>query len=132
MRRFYLRWRAEQKPPLPLRCDNPECKFHTAPLTWNGKPLTLILDHRFGNRTDNRPKVLWLLCPNCDSQQLDTRGGANKGRIERSEGGFARLRKDGKRDYTLVVEAASMEDFTPEERERIKQNLLKKRDSRQE
>ena len=30
----------------------------------------------------------------------------NKNRIEESEGGFAIKRKDGKRDYTLPVEAS--------------------------
>jgi hypothetical protein len=69
VRRQYELWRSEQKPPLPLRCDNPECRFHTEPLVWNGKKLKLILDHHNGNNTDNRQKNLRLLCPNCDSQQ---------------------------------------------------------------
>src|SRR5215203_2335439 len=73
--RHYLRWREEQDPPLPVRCDNPECFFHTNPLVWNGKPLKPILDHKEGNNTDNCPEMLRLLCSNCDSQ-LDTRGGA--------------------------------------------------------
>jgi hypothetical protein len=86
-----------------VRCDNPACFFHTNPLIWNGKPLKPILDHKGGNNTDNRPEMLQLLCPNCDSQQ-PTRGGANKGRIEKSEGGFAKVSKDGKRDYILPAE----------------------------
>ena len=103
VRRYYLRWRQEQNPPLPIRCDNPACRFHTEPLIWNGKPLKPILDHKEGNNTDNRPEMLQLLCPSCDSQQ-PTRGGANKGRIEKSEGGFAKVSKDGKRDYFLPAE----------------------------
>jgi HNH endonuclease len=102
IRRYYLRWRKEQDPLL-QRCDNENCRFHTEPLVWNDKPLKLILDHRNGNNSDNRPKNLRLLCPHCDSQ-LDTRGGANKGRVEKAEGGFALVRRDGKRDYVLPVE----------------------------
>jgi hypothetical protein len=47
--------------------------------------------------------MLRLLCPNCDSQ-LPTRGGANKGRIEKSGGGFASVSKDGRRSYVLPAE----------------------------
>lgn len=40
---------------------------------WNGKPLTLILDHKNGNNTDNRLDNLHWVCPNCNSQ-LGTTG----------------------------------------------------------
>lgn len=36
--------------------------------TWNGKKLTLQLDHINGKRTDNRLKNLRILCPNCHTQ----------------------------------------------------------------
>lgn len=35
---------------------------------WNGKPLTLQLDHIDGDRTNNALDNLRLLCPNCHSQ----------------------------------------------------------------
>lgn len=36
--------------------------------TWNGKPLTLQLDHIDGNRYNNDLDNLQILCPNCHSQ----------------------------------------------------------------
>lgn len=35
---------------------------------WNGKPLTLQLDHINGKHSDNRIENLRILCPNCHSQ----------------------------------------------------------------
>ena len=35
---------------------------------WNGKPITLQLDHENGNPLDNRLENLRFLCPNCHSQ----------------------------------------------------------------
>jgi hypothetical protein len=99
LRRACLRWRQQQQPPLPERCDNPDCPFHTGPLVWNGQPLKLTLDHANGVNSDNRPKNLRLLCPNCDSQ-LATRGGGNKGRVEKGYGGFVKIEGDD-RFYTL-------------------------------
>ena len=43
---------------------------------WNGKPLTLILDHINGDNKDDRLGNLRWVCPNCN-QQLDTTGSKN-------------------------------------------------------
>lgn len=58
------------------------CSECGAPPLWRGRPLVLILDHINGDRSDNRPENLRLLCPNCNSQQ-ETFAGKNKGRYTR-------------------------------------------------
>ncbi len=40
--------------------------------TWNGKPLSLEVDHIDGNSDNNMPINLRLLCPNCHSQEPTT------------------------------------------------------------
>lgn len=46
---------------------------------WNGKELTLILDHKNGICSDNRLDNLRWVCPNCN-QQLPTTGSRNPNR----------------------------------------------------
>lgn len=57
---------------------------------WNGKSISLQLDHINGKRRDNRLENLRLLCPNCHSQ-TDTFCGKNqKGTKRKKEGEYIR------------------------------------------
>jgi 5-methylcytosine-specific restriction endonuclease McrA len=60
---------------LPYQCS--ECGVVGS---YNGKPLTLQLDHRNGIRDDNRPHNLRWLCPNCHSQTGNFAGRAVRNR----------------------------------------------------
>ena len=50
---------------------------------WQGKSLTLIVDHIDGKSKNNSLDNLRLVCPNCDSQ-LPTYKAKNKGNSDRS------------------------------------------------
>jgi hypothetical protein len=68
----------------------------------------MILDHKNGNRNDNRAENLRYLCPNCDAQ-LPTRGGRNRGRIvNESDGGFQVKHGPGEIDTLVFPKAAAM------------------------
>jgi hypothetical protein len=108
-RRHFDKWRADQQPPIPQRCDNEQCRFHTERLIWNGKPLSLILDHRNGVNTDDNPTNLQLLCPNCDSQNRATPGGANRGRVRNSAGGFCLTEPGAPAAHILPIEPGHFE-----------------------
>ena len=99
--RHYRKWRARIG--LTDRCDPPTCFYHLEELIWNGLQYR-ILDHRNGNRFDNRPENLRYLCPNCDSQ-LQTRGGSNRGRVaQRFSDGFLLKASHELAEYHLILE----------------------------
>lgn len=53
-----------------------KCTICSLEPIWNGKPLTLQLDHINGDHYDNRIENLRLICPNCHTQ-TDTFTGRN-------------------------------------------------------
>ena len=53
-----------------------ECAICGQKPFWNGKPMTLILDHINGTNNDNRIENLRWVCPNCNIQ-LDTTNARN-------------------------------------------------------
>lgn len=52
---------------------------------WNGKKITLQVDHVDGDPSFDHPDNLRLICPNCHSQTKYL-GGANKGRGRKAQG----------------------------------------------
>ena len=98
MKKHYLEWRKDND--IPYRCDNSKCQLHNAANPqWNGKEITLILDHKNGSKFDNNAYNLRLLCPNCNSQ-LPTAGGRNKGRImENNKDGYTLNNDNGSKSF---------------------------------
>lgn len=52
---------------------------------WQGKPITLEVDHINGDPSNDHPDNLRIICPNCH-QQTEFRGGRNKGRGRGAKG----------------------------------------------
>jgi len=69
--RTHLKRRLIQEGLLENKCDN--CGLENK---WDGKELTMVLDHINGIFDDNKLKNLRLLCPNCNSQ-TETFAGRN-------------------------------------------------------
>ena len=63
--RFRLKQRLIREKLMEYKCSTEGCKVMGE---WNGKPLTLELDHINGINNDNRLENLRFLCPNCNSQ----------------------------------------------------------------
>jgi len=53
-----------------------KCEQCSLPPVWNGKPITLQIDHRDGNGLNNLKENLRFVCPNCHSQ-TDNYGAKN-------------------------------------------------------
>ena len=52
---------------------------------YNGKPITLWIDHIDGDATNNHQSNFRFMCPNCDSQS-ETFGGKNYGKGRKTRG----------------------------------------------
>lgn len=60
-----------------LEMHGESCSICGTSTTWNGKPLTLQVDHIDGNSDNNSSKNVRLVCPNCHSQ-LETSYGTQR------------------------------------------------------
>lgn len=65
------------------KCHGENCEIID---NWNGKSISLHLDHKNGINNDNRLENLRFLCPNCHSQ-TETYSGKNKKTIHPSSNG---------------------------------------------
>ena len=62
-----------------------KCEICGLGKNWNGKPITLHVDHINGDPANDLPNNMRLLCPNCHSQ-TEFLGNANKGRGRAAQG----------------------------------------------
>jgi hypothetical protein len=59
--------------------QNGKCN-HCGIDSWNGKPITLELEHKDGNHSNNQRSNLECICPNCHSQTETWRGRNKQGK----------------------------------------------------
>ena len=69
------------------------CSICGQPTLWNGKSLTMILDHIDGDNHNNQENNLRWICPNCNSQ-LETFAGRNN---------RSKIINNGKIQYIMVI-----------------------------
>lgn len=74
LRRFYLNRKDTE-----YKCA--ECGIGSV---WNSNPLSLQLDHKDGDNTNNLPENLRWLCPNCHSQTKTFAGKNNKNKKKKT------------------------------------------------
>jgi hypothetical protein len=60
-----------------VKLKQPICELCGQDENWNGRKMSLILDHINGDHYDNRIENLRIVCPNCNAT-LDTHCGKNK------------------------------------------------------
>ena len=70
--------------------------------SYNGKPLSLQLEHLDGNSRNNKEENLSLLCPNCHSQ-TEFYGSKNKGR-----GRGSLLKNDAGKVFTVTRQSSKL------------------------
>jgi hypothetical protein len=82
--------------------------FHAAKLALS---QSAINNHIDGCRENNSPRNLRYLCPNCDSQQTATRGGANQGRVQdRGEHGYSSVERGSQDKHCKAFEGGTGSD----------------------
>jgi hypothetical protein len=68
-----------------LELKGKKCEICKISSEWNGKHLSLHLDHIDGNNSNNLLKNLRILCPNCHSQTETYAGKKNKGVLSKKQ-----------------------------------------------
>ena len=89
--RKYIKKRLLKQKILEYKCE--DCGIKD---TYNGKPISLQLDHKNGINNDNRVCNLRLLCPNCHSQTPTYAGKRLKRQLETDEQKKIRIEKSRK------------------------------------
>jgi len=81
---------------------------------WNGKKMSLILDHINGIWNDNRIENLRIVCPNCNAT-LETHCGKQKKKKNHekkiSEVNFTKRRKVDRPEYAVLIKEISESGF---------------------